>query len=139
MRQVLHFAHQHGRRSYERTWLKCLERKRFACVDHEYSRLAKDDLPKTLRLARFQVGQHRYDDAGKTFSVFFQKGGSDAEAAFLFARVLAHQGRAAEASQYFKYVLNSQPDAILRSAAIEGYAQLKRLSATGGTDDEIVS
>lgn len=102
----------------------CMERKRFACVEHEYAVVAKNDTSKIFRLAKFQIGRHRWDKAVQSFTLFFRNGGSDIEAAFLFARALAHEGEVDEAGKYFKYVLNSHPDEVLKSAAIEGFAQL---------------
>jgi tetratricopeptide (TPR) repeat protein len=101
----------------------CMERKRYDCVEKEYSRLSERDPKLLLRLGKFQMSRARYNDAVNTYRTFFSKGGIDLEASYMFARSLGQVGMVDEAAKYYDYVLGAKPD-VLQVTVVQNYVKL---------------
>lgn len=107
----------------------CLERKRYACVESEYLRLAKKDPHQLLRLGKLQMDRLHYKEAAATYRRFFAEGGRDLKGAFLYAQALSQIGEVDEARKYYRSILHSKTDAITQAAALHSYEKLRHPEA----------
>jgi tetratricopeptide (TPR) repeat protein len=101
----------------------CLDRRKFDCVEREYSKLGERDAKNLLRLGKFQMSRARYAEAVESYRKFFAGGGIDLEGSYQFARALGQVGMVDEAAKYFDYVLGAKPD-VLQVTVVTNYVKL---------------
>ncbi len=101
----------------------CLERRKFDCVEKEYSKLGDRDLKNLLRLGKFQMSRAHYNEAVNTYRNFFAKGGVDLDGSYMFAKALGQVGMVDEAAKYYDYVLGAKPD-VLQVTVVQSYVKL---------------
>jgi tetratricopeptide (TPR) repeat protein len=101
----------------------CMDRKKYDCVEQQYTRLAEGNPANTLRLGKFQMSRARYQEAVNTYRNFFAKGGVDLEGSYNFARALGQVGQIDEAAKYYTYVIDAKPD-VLQVTVVQNYVRL---------------
>ena len=107
----------------ERSAEICMELKKWDCVESNYSTIGQLDSTLLPRLGAFQMKRAKYNEAAQSFYGFFQKGGSDLEASYNYAKSLAQLGQADEAIKYFDQVLAAKPD-VLQVTVVHNYVKL---------------
>lgn len=106
----------------------CLDLKKYDCVEEQYKKAAQLDPQKYVRLGRFQLQRSEPQAASGSFSVYFQNGGTDIDAAYEYAKLLGEAGQIDEAAKYFEQILSSKKD-VLQVSVI--YAYVKALVKSG--------
>lgn len=101
----------------------CMDLKRYDCVEQQYSNSAKVDGKLYARLGLFQMQREKYEDAAKSFNIFFNNGLDDLDAAYAYAQALIKIGQADQAAKYFELVLNARPD-VVQITVIEKYVRM---------------
>ncbi|MGZ3721975.1 MAG: tetratricopeptide repeat protein [Bdellovibrionales bacterium] len=107
----------------EKTAQICMDLKKWDCVETNYSKVGNEDATKLPRLGQFQMKRAKYNEAAHTFYGFFQKGGTDLEASYSYAKALAQLGQVDEATKYFEQVLGARPD-VLQVTVVQNYVKV---------------
>jgi tetratricopeptide (TPR) repeat protein len=128
--QVKELAGMSNKNDMERMAEICIERKRWSCAEEQYFHLSKKDPSQLLKLGKLQMSRLRYKDAAETFRRFFSGGGKDLDASFQYARALSQVGQLDEASKYYRFILRSRLDPIMRAAAQDGLDSIQRKKMT---------
>lgn len=101
----------------------CMDRRKFDCVEKQYSKIAEQDMQQLLRLGKFQMSRARYQEAAHTYRTFFSRNGIDLEGSYLYARALGQIGQVDEASKYYDYVLGAKPG-VVQVTVVQNYVKL---------------
>lgn len=101
----------------------CMNLKKWDCVESNYSKVGGQDLTQVPRLGNFQMKRAKFNAAAQTFYGFFQRGGSDLESSYNYAKALAQLGQVDEATKYFEQVLAARPD-VLQVTVVQNYVKL---------------
>lgn len=101
----------------------CMDLKKWECVEEQYTKAAQTDKSKYVRLGNFQYGRGKFDRAARSFSIYFQQGGDDADVSLTYAKTLTELNQVEEASKYFEDVLASKPDN-LQVSVIHNYVKM---------------
>jgi tetratricopeptide (TPR) repeat protein len=101
----------------------CMDLKKWDCVEANYIRLSNTDSTLLPRLGAFEMKRAKYNEAAQAYYAFFQKGGSDLEASYNYAKALAQLGQVDEAIKYFDQVLAAKPD-VLQVTVVQNYVKL---------------
>lgn len=93
----------------------CEDRKNPDCSETALEAAANknpDDVNLKERLAkiRHQMGDHQ--GAAQIYTQYFNQGGRELEAAFLYAKSLRELDRKGEAAQYFEFILEKKPETL---------------------------
>lgn len=101
----------------------CMDLRKFDCVESNYSSAAGVDWNKLYQLGHFQMRRGKFNEAAHTYYNYFQKGGTELEASYDYAKALAKLGQVEEAIKYFDAVLAARPD-VLQVTVVQNYVKL---------------
>lgn len=101
----------------------CIERSKLACTEQAFKEMAQRNPEDYARLGKFQFQRGLFKDSTWAYGKYFEKGGSDMEARYYFARSLGEVGMVDEAIAQYDYVLASKPET-LQVTVIQHYVKM---------------
>lgn len=101
----------------------CTELKKWDCVESQYTKAAQLENDKYVRLGLFQYGRGKIERAANSFSIYFQHGGTNMDAALAYAKSLTELNQSEEAAKYYELVLESKPDT-LQVPVVHSYVKM---------------
>lgn len=100
----------------------CMDLKKFECVKKSYERLFEEtgDVKFLSELGQLQFRRGQYEEAKKTYSRYFAKGGNNYRAAHYYAHSLVQTNNLDDAIVYFESILKSSQNTLMVTV-VESY------------------
>lgn len=100
----------------------CVELKKYNCVKKSYESLFSEtgDVNFLSELGQLQFRRGQYEEAKKTYSLYFSKGGKNYRAAHYYAHSLVQTNNLDDAIVYFESILKSSRNTLMVTV-IESY------------------
>lgn len=93
----------------------CKERGKLDCMEEAlHEAVEKEPLNDeiVIEYAKTVLQTKNYQEGQRLLGQYFNQGGQELEAAYLFAQILGHQGRVNDAVMYYNSVLAAKPDVL---------------------------
>lgn len=103
----------------------CMDLKKYDCVEDSYTSLfqATGDLSVLEKLGELQFKRGHFEEAGKTYQLYFSKNGTSYKSAYYYAHSLAKTGDIESAIKYFDSIMQSKPH-VLMVTVVESYLEI---------------
>lgn len=103
----------------------CMSLKKYDCVESAHKSFFKSSgrLEVLEQLGEFQYRRHKFNEAGKTYSLYFSNKGRGVKPAYNYARILERGGDKKSALSYYKYALRAKPG-VVQVSVMRSYIDL---------------
>ena len=103
----------------------CKNLKKYDCVEKNYTKLfkTKGNIQFLEKLGELQFKREKFEEAEKTYNLYFTKQGKSYKAAYYYAHSLAKTGDIDSAIEYFDSILRSKPQ-VLMVTIMESYLEV---------------
>lgn len=109
--------------SAERMAQICLDLKKLDCTEEMYEAQVAADPSALVRLGKFRFNRMKYAQAAETLRQYFERGGQDADAAYVYARSLGESGKVDEAATQYDRLIAAKPQ-VLQVTVMQAYVKL---------------